>query len=177
MSLLVLYQLLLMVLWFSLLVLSVLFKETGITLCGVVVASAAIVIISSIWRARSGEVTVAVKNEDEVNQAAHSGFILRLLCLHFPWIVLCFLSLLVYLVFRAALIDPRGFWPAFSILFSADAIRWKDFIANIGRAYLGDSQLIRKAENPFSLLVGTEKVLSLMVSASYVISHHLSLSL
>jgi hypothetical protein len=34
---------------------------------------------------------------------------------------------------------------------------------NISKAYLGDSQLIRKAENPFAFLTGREKMLSLMV--------------
>ena len=34
---------------------------------------------------------------------------------------------------------------------------------SVAKSYLGDSQLIRKAENPFAFLVGEEKVLSLMV--------------
>jgi hypothetical protein len=79
------------------------------------------------------------------------------------WILLSAFSVCVYITFRL-------------VFFSTSTITLHEFIKivlkfdfkllflSLSKSYLGDSGLIRNAENPYALLIGQEKVLSYLVN-------------
>ena len=167
------WQLLQIVLWLFLVTISVLFKETGITLCGVVVACSIIQLLSSV---RTNCLLAIHRSFDQNTSstlfARGMSVIQSWTARHLLWIMACFYAMLLYFVFRTALIAPEGlFLSNLSVLISVDPQRWRQFHSNVGKSYLGESQLIRKAENPFSFLKGQERLLSMMVSHRIVLPY------
>jgi len=142
-------------LWLLCLTAAVLFKETGITLCGVVVAASGVALLSALRRERCASSAAA-------RPAHYLRTCTQWASRHALWVAASFYALLLYFVFRAALVAPDGFLPTFSVLLSPDPARWRAFRRSVATSYLGESQLIRRAENPFSFLRGQERVLSMM---------------
>lgn len=222
--------------FFCLLVTSVLFKETGIVLCGVIVASAGVSLLSSLKKSylscinqekRRKEHQLQSNNGSNRNQndqdkmdeqqkfkGVFSGLtitVLKWLNSHGLWVLSSFIGVFAYSLFRVALLTPSGLYFMFidivvgiiygisngtlteeieicliNVLNKIYSYRVANHISSlssspsmgsiystlgyltelkgsVAKSYLGDSQLIRKAENPFAFLVGEEKVLSLMV--------------
>ena len=111
-------------------------KETGITVCGLVVYKVIIDVLSTLSNTKRGSI---------------------LMYRQIYWTVLAFFSVTIYFVFRALLVNGDAYVMAYKLI-SFDFI---SLISSIQKSYLGESQLIRKAENPFAFLNGMEKVLSL----------------
>ena len=166
-------QLLQIALWLCLMTISVLFKETGITLCGVIVASSIIQLLSSVRTKCFLDIHRSSDNTTNSTWFARGISVIQSWTTrHVLWIMASFYAVLLYFVFRTALIAPEGsFLSNMSVLVSIDPQRWQQFHSNVGKAYLGESQLIRKAENPFSLLQGEERLFSMMVSFSFHLTH------
>lgn len=156
--------------WFAFLALSVLFKETGITICGIIVATsgtALLLTIKSIYLAKR----ITTRNSKSLKSDTLSAIVLQSIfkwCeTNVSWLVAALSGVFSYSLFRVSLLVPKGdsnssvmSFKSFINLF--DYKFWKGIKDSIGKSYLGESKLIRKAENPFSFLKGTEKTLSMM---------------
>ena len=158
---------------------SVLLKETGITLCGVVVASSIIQLLSSVRTNCFLAIHRTADNKTRSTWFARGMSVIQSWTTrHLLWVMACFYAMLLYFVFRTALIAPEGsFLSHLSVLLSIDPQRWQQFHSNVGKAYLGESQLIRKAENPFSFLQGEERLWSMMVRHSHPTTQPTSISI
>ena len=225
--------------WFGLVISSILFKETGITVCGIMIASSGISLLltlkSSYINYTVQVKTIQYKNEmsliDKINKQKpdaqkiiHNSVVekelkepyliqmlfnsfLNWFSYHFFWLLSAVVAVLLYSLFRVALLTPNGPIIKFletlqnwnKIYISGNLIKELNLVSNkffeiglktriiegvnflnprgilgfigslgnlgqsVSSSYLGESKLIRKAENPFSFLVGEEKVLSMMV--------------
>jgi len=136
--------------WLSCLAVSVLFKETGLTVVGIMLANSFVSLLHC-----------AVYRRQEFSR--------ELLVVHGPWIALCGLAVALYILLRMM---TQGHSPlnVLSVLASIVSELGKgklphESIKTIKSSfYLEESQLIRKAENPFTFLPpnSQEKVLSFM---------------
>lgn len=158
--------------WFLFLGLSVLFKETGITICGIIIASsgtALLLTIKSCYRAsnakkRAGESVGTSRNSKEllhvVLRATQHWAVSNV-----PWLVAALSGVFLYSLLRVVLVTPRNSGNILPDAFLGnpfDINMWRELHLLISKSYLGESKLLRKAENPFSLLHGNEKTYSLM---------------
>jgi Domain of unknown function (DUF1736) len=161
-------QLLSITLWFSILALSVLFKETGITICGIIVAASGTALLLTM---KTSYLTKRVTTRN--SKASKSNILLEIVLqsllrwskTNVSWLVAALSGVFCYSLFRVSLLIPKGasYQMPFKSLFSFfDYTVWRGIKESIGKSYLGESKLIRKAENPFSFLRGTEKTLSMM---------------
>ena len=219
-------------LWFAMLTISVLFKETGIVLCGMVVASAGISLLCSLKKSYIAYVTQKklqreqelqpqpqIQNNPNVKEQKSLLSILFMTVYkwikgHALWVLSALSGVFWYSLFRVSLLSPSGsffilvntvkdiayavsngtineelqknsthifHWmvSSFSGSRSSNSNRFSptssigSLYPNLGyliglknsvfKSYLGDSDLVRKAENPFAFLEGQEKLLSLMV--------------
>ena len=127
--------------WAICIIASVLFKETGVTIAGMVVSRCLIDLFVAVNKAH-----LMKQIEEWAKTSTH-------------WILASFMTIGCYVTFRLFLIKV-GLIRLVGAIVRLDI----SFIVNsFSKSYLGDSQLIRKAENPFAFLVGQEKGLSLMV--------------
>ena len=183
--------------WISFLVLSILFKETGITLLGIVFGFSFLNIVIVLTRKITSCRSVAERKNS--------------LSVHIFWILVSLTMLVGYFVFRALIVSrQRDMLTDFkssdrqdilsAMLLTMKKVKFLSEMAgnsitmlkhllllpflslkkilqglshdinnspigevvDISSFYLDDSQLIRKAENPFAFLNGQEKVFSLM---------------
>jgi tetratricopeptide (TPR) repeat protein len=136
--------------WLTCLAVSVLFKETGLTVVGIMLANTFVSLLHC-----------AIYKRQELSR--------ELLVVHGPWIALCGVAVALYILLRMM---TQGHSPlnVLSVLTS--------IVSELGMGrfphasiktikssfYLEESQLIRKAENPFTFLPpnSQEKVLSFM---------------
>lgn len=161
-------QLLAIPFWVVFLTLSVLFKETGITICGIIVATsgtALLLTIKSTYLAKR----ITTRNSKSSKSDTLSAIILQSIfkwCeTNVSWLIAALSGVFSYSLFRVSLLVPKGdsnmiSFKSFISLF--DLKFWRGIKDSVGKSYLGESKLIRKAENPFSFLKGTEKTLSMM---------------
>lgn len=109
--------------WFALLVVAVLFKETGLTVVGIMLAYSALALL----RSRDGWLSS-----------------------HGPWVAACLAGVMLYLGLRMSIAGRS-------------LLRLPSLQTLKSSFYLEESELIRRAENPFAFLNGRqEKVLSFM---------------
>ena len=119
--------------WLLLVFVSILFKESALSVCGIVVGK---IIIESIHRF-SYQTSQSV-----ITNIFRSSFTTR----NIIWVLMSLCTIGCYGLLRNVIIN--GF---------------ENSRLDISSAYLSDSQLIRNAENPFAFLSGYEKFMSLMV--------------
>ena len=128
--------------WFFLVIVSLLLKETAITIVGVVIGTSVVKIVFAGEKFKS----------------------------HVHWLAISLSVLLVYILLRYVIVNLDKFLVLDPNLNESRFITLvKVFIGLLSRAnsqeqskslYLGDSELIRKAENPFAFLSGLEYALS-----------------
>jgi hypothetical protein len=117
-------------LWLFIVFIGILFKETALTVCGIV------------W----AEMCLSFRIQYFNSKGALSSFI---------WTSNTIAVFALYSLLRYSIIHR----PSMDDIFAAD---WKNL--GFGSSYLNDSPLIRRAENPFAFLEGSEWILSTMVS-------------
>ena len=151
---------------------STLLKETGVTLAGVAVATSGISLLdmigSQISRSPSGFSFRAL--------LGHPLWLWEWATRHLVWVLISICTVIAYICMRMVLAayDPVELFASFSG--GTVRISVQEFLAwwgNVirqggglqsglgGSLYLGKSDLIRRAENPFAFLVGREKALSI----------------
>jgi hypothetical protein len=131
---------------------SILFKETGVTLCGLIIVQCVFHLVACV-RANS-------LRRLEDRSSARS--LLLWIQVHWMWLFVGIIGVVAYVLFRLVLV---GMDPA-ELFVSIATLDYPRFLAAFSKAYLGESQLIRKAENPYAFLeTKTEKILSYMVRA------------
>lgn len=158
--------------WLIFLIVSVLFKETSVTLCGVMIASSGITLLTTVklsylanrkaffMKGSTKGLKLVGKRERQQKEKTTIVSILyfsieQWLHREFLWVLAPLFGLLLYCIFRVILLNPK--------LSPFLMPNFKEFWRSLGKSYLQDSKLIRKAENPFAFLIGKEKTLSLMV--------------
>ena len=147
------------VLWFVLIVCAILFKETGLIGCGLIFAKTVMHLVLFIVE--------KVRNffYDTVSPSRDS--LLYTFWIYYYWNTVALFTCYIYFSFRSLL-----------ILADRDALlssSWSSLLNQLiynplmfgPSSYLDSSQLIRKAENPYAFLHGTEKVLSVLVSLTF----------
>ena len=82
---------------------------------------------------------------------------------HIHWIILSVLTVCVYISFRLVFFSTSTI-TLYQFLTSVYNLDFQLLFLSISKSYLGDSGLIRNAENPYATLVGQEKILSLLVN-------------
>lgn len=130
-------------LWICFVTLSILFKETGVTVAGVMFTRICIELIAL-----------------PPQSSPHSQMIRK--CV--GYIILAFATVGAYILFRLILANTH----TTDMLRACLRLDFTFFFSHFSKSYLGDSQLIRKAESPFSFLVGAERIYSLMVSLQLI---------
>jgi Domain of unknown function (DUF1736) len=166
----VIVQLLLIIVWFGLLSVSLLFKETGITVCGIIVASSGTALLRTIKASYLADRRkfLSVKARGERSEGLLKTAVSATLRWSFKnvlWLLAALSGVFLYSVFRVIILVPDS--PDDLNLFSnllkyTNMDNWRDLRSKMGSSYLGESRLLRKAENPFSFLKGREKILSMM---------------
>jgi Domain of unknown function (DUF1736) len=158
-------QMLRYVLFFIFLALSVLCKETGITVCGLIVASSGISLLTAIK-------SFLLSRGYQTNRASIEGRINGVLEVtvlwgktNILWLLAALCGMFFYSLLRVNLLLPKKseyYIPFKTITSVFDASVWMEVTVRVSKSYLGDSKFIRKAENSYAFLVGREKLLSLM---------------
>jgi hypothetical protein len=134
--------------WFALVLSSILFKETGLTIVAVIMGVSVVELLSALAGSRSNN-----KNNNNKKKGVFMAWWRR----HGMWMVLCIGTTLFYYLFRLYLANPASYSQSSSALAASSASS-----SGGSGVYLESSDLIRKAENPFAFLSGTERALSLM---------------
>eukprot|EP01041_Mallomonas_annulata_P002741 gene2741-5402_t len=182
-------------LWSFAMVLSVLTKETGVTLAGVIVGTATAYLLERIGytlliTATTDSTTVQSITTNTSKSASASSFLSRLraipsLFTHRKWIIdwssgqllwiACALLSVVGYTFMRMITATYDIVELFSEIKKTpydnwsitNKINWINALLQQhqgsigGSLYLGKSELIRKAENPFAFLTGTERMFSI----------------
>eukprot|EP01041_Mallomonas_annulata_P010329 gene10329-21554_t len=182
-------------LWTFAMVLSVLTKETGVTLAGVVVSTATAYLLERIGYTllitdTTDSATVKSGYTSASASVSASLFLARLraipsLFTHRKWIIDCSSGQLLWIVcallsvvgytfmrmitatydivelFSEIKKTPYGNWSITNIINWVYALLQQHQGSIGGSLYLGKSELIRKAENPFAFLTGTERMFSI----------------
>jgi hypothetical protein len=160
--------------WCALTVAAILFKETGLVACVLIVAHTVLHGVSVVCTGMRSQ----PKQQQQQRVAAVERLDppVRLVTMRMLWWnVVAGSVVATYFVFRHVLVnsslDLRSIssgsnwdWDFASSLWAA--ARTFDPLG-VSKSYLSTSQLIRKAENPFAFLDGAEWVLSLLVSTTY----------
>lgn len=139
------------ILGFVFLSISILFKETGVTVCGLILVEVAVLLFKF------------YRTHRFLGQQSSSFLRPLLLWLQkfWTWIIYCLSGVLGYVLFRLVLVGMDST----EVLLSVITLNYSRFLGAFSKAYLGESQLIRRAENPYAFLeTRTEKILSYMVS-------------
>ena len=166
----IIVQLLLIAVWFGFLSLSLLFKETGITVCGIIVASSGTALLHTIKAAylvdRGKSLSVKMNGEKSKGllRTAVSAT-LRWSFKNVLWLLAALGGVFLYSVFRVILLvpdNPDQLNLLANLLRYLNINNWGELRSKMATSYLGESRLLRKAENPFSFLKGQEKILSMM---------------
>lgn len=156
---------------------SVLTKETGVTLAGVVVGTA----VASLLECMGRRIAKSNRNPGWLNFLREStclcfdlGWLRTWVAVQWVWILAAVLSVAGYTFFRMVTAS-YDLVPLVDTLLStslkdintSEVLTWVRTLLDShqggvgGDLYLGKSELIRKAENPFAFLVGNERALSL----------------
>ncbi|RYH20079.1 hypothetical protein EON65_24680 [archaeon] len=139
-------------------VLSLLFKETGVVVCviiaGTIVSRAVVKFL----------VSISLSKEQQANPFSSIVKLKDIFWIALPsWIVY------IYFGFRSLLSHPdRDLLLSNTIETLAHVLFYA--FSKAAPSYLNTSQLIRRAENPFAFLTGTEKLLSYLVSSPTISS-------
>jgi hypothetical protein len=140
------------VVWLQFVVVAILFKETGLIACALIFAKSVMeIVLFTVGRLRlSTPPNVSVRS----------------VLLYSYWNGMALFVCYLYFSFRALLInaDRNELLSSVSHFVYRLLINPSLLSGGGSGSYLGSSQLIRKAENPFAFLHGQEKVLSMLVS-------------
>lgn len=131
---------------------SILFKETGVVILGIIAVDTVVELLHVFT---SSSCSIA---ESGIKWAQR----------YFIWAIFSILGVSSYVLFRLYLVGV-DFQSFFSGLFS---FNMRQVASSLSGAYLGESQLIRRAENPYAFLQSfEEKVLSYMVCTYCTLIH------
>ncbi len=154
------------VVWVLFVVVAILFKETGLIACALIFAKTAMEII--LYTIRKLRVTLYADNGQANTMVDRIRYRTRMIVLYGYWNAMAVFMCYLYFSFRSLLINAdraellsSGHHFLYRLLVNPALVSGPGTSA--AGSYLGSSQLIRKAENPFSFLVGQEKVLSMLV--------------
>jgi Domain of unknown function (DUF1736) len=159
------------VFFFVFLIVSVLCKETGITVCGLVVASCGISLLiaikASLLSRRYQLNKFQLRQSISIREVIKDVFETTLVwgTTNIIWLLAALIGIFFYSIFRVNLLLPTNseyYFPfrTFTSVFDADP--WIGITSRVSKSYLSESKFIRKAENSFAFLVGREKSLSYM---------------
>jgi hypothetical protein len=159
------------VFFFVFLLLSVLCKETGITVCGLVVASSGISLLIAIkasllsrgYQLNKFQFRQSISIREVMKDVFETTFVWG--TTNIFWLLAALSGIFFNSIFRVNLLLPTNseyYFPfrTFTSVFGADA--WIGITSRVSKSYLSESKFIRKAENSFAFLVGREKSLSFM---------------
>ncbi len=136
----------------------ILLKESALSICGMFIAKIGIDAFS--WAAGRS------RSSSKSGLFSLLSFVVHLFkfaVANLFWVAMPFLIVVLYVMLRDIVITGSI---ATTTIFS---IRVPSL--SLSNSYLNNSQLLRRAENPFAELVGDEKVMSLMVSPTFNTSH------
>lgn len=151
--------------WVVLVVLASLFKETGISCCLLVVCKTTMDVVLWCLRALSTRKSTARACVDYSRCVVYALFTGT-----------AFATVYVYLAFRSMMTSVHRTEMLSDANKTFYALILKPILETETESYLGSSQLLRKAENPFSLLQDWEKIYSTMVSTDTVFTSSLQTS-
>lgn len=156
--------------WVLFVVVAILFKETGLIACALIFAKTVMEIILYTIRKLRGTLYADSSPQQAHTMVDRIRHRTRMILLYAYWNALAMFMCYLYFSFRSLLINAdraellsSGHHFLYRLLVNPALISGPG--SSAAGSYLGSSQLIRKAENPFSFLVGQEKVLSMLVSA------------
>jgi hypothetical protein len=135
---------------------SILFKETGVTISGMIIAK---LVIDGIcfWN----QIIMNIQWSNYIQWDRNQEVIRTMITKTMAWILFAFAMVGFYIIFRLLIVNMD----IIVLLHAVLTLKPSVVISTIGKSYLGESSLIRKAENPFAFLVTREeKILSFMVS-------------
>jgi hypothetical protein len=140
------------IVWLQFVVVAILFKETGLIACALISAKTVM------------EMVLFAVNR--LRHATAPAVSVRSILLYAYWNGVALFTCYLYFSFRALLINADRDELLSSVGHFAYRLLVNPSLLSGGGSgsYLGSSQLIRKAENPFAFLHGQEKVLSMLVS-------------
>ena len=132
------------VMWLILIFIGILFKESALSVCGIIIGKLIIEAVQNVSYCRQ-------RQQDRWNiYSLLKASFWNVRCI--VWITVSFLAIRLYILLRNVVISRK-----FPTLDEATSL-------SLASTYLNDSLLIRRAENPFSFLEGNEMIMSYMVS-------------
>jgi len=153
-------------LWTECVILASLFKETGITSCLLVVAKT--FMDSVLWWIRSKvhhlKSTHTKQEEPTRNNRGRAADRSPVVKIYTFYTLAALFMTYLYLSFRALMTSPHRDNILSDLHSTLYHLLLKPVMEQETESYLNSSQLLRKAENPFALLEGWEKLFSSMVS-------------